>query len=52
MPLPWLSAWGRLWIIIIVVIVVVVTYLGIPTRPIDLIGILSHLQLEVPSKPD
>ena len=45
MPLPWPRTQCRLEIIIII-------RLSIPTRPIDLLGILSHLQLEVPIKPN
>ena len=45
MPFPWLSARGRLQIIIIIIII----SLGIPTRPIDLFGILSQPNLRFPT---
>ena len=49
MPFPWPRTQGHLWTIIIIIIVI---RLSIPTRPIDLPGILNHLQLEVPRKLD
>ena len=49
MPLPQLKALGHLQIIIVIIIII---DLGIPSRSIDLSGILSHLQLEVLRKPD
>ena len=50
MPLPWLVVGSGLWIttIIIIITIIIITRVGKPSKTIDLLGILGHLQLSFP----
>lgn len=44
MPLPWLLVGSDLWIttIIIIITIIIITWVGTPSRTIDVLGILGH----------